>query len=555
MNKRELTKLQVRAEVLAVIQQLTALDETSRESQLKQVRRLGSIANMDYVLECLIRELTKGSYEQREAVSQLLLEYGSLDKLSGPLWNIIKDHNTSDEIKDAANVVLRNLGDTSDPALYLSYLKNPQELIDKETERMLKLASLSPEAQIDFLDFLFSLPSTEQINLIESLKDDYPGEYLTSIFMPAIAAKPNPEVSNILIKALGNTRSSRALSFLEDLHHYSTNEIKKKAIKKSINMLKLAGIKSEENDSNFREKDNSQIYNCYVSTIDGIGNQGIIISRLKSNDDVSLFSVVINDTQGIMDCFGFGQISQTDFIRIIKKFQEGTPRICIPPEYCKARLDKAEIINKSLELPIPYEYSAWKVLAEDIGEFYEDPETIITVLKNDSWLDRIDKLYDINDFYCWFIEDDDHPQILSLFEESLTYIIDKLENATAQDICNYIDLRILESIDEIFDDNWKTTYYLRLANEAYLMKHYDMQEEARLAATAAWALTYEAKCPLKNNKFVIKLMHKSIAEFLLRFQFKIDDNSDKAKTILSESELLKYKTFIDEIFNIWQVDF
>jgi len=557
MTTRDLSKLQVRAEVLAVVQQLSALDETSRESQIKQVRRLKNISNIDYVLECLLRELPKVSYDQKQIIAQLLLEFGNLDKLSKPLWALIKDPNINDELKDTANVILRNLGDPSDPDLYLSYLKDPQELIDKETERMLRMASLNPEAQIDFLDFLFSLPPPEQVNLINSLKNDYPGEYLTCIFVPALEARPNEEVVNVLIDALGNTRSPKALSYLEELFSLPQNDLKKKILKKNINLLKLSGAQKASSDDFYNDLfSESKLFNCYVSPIDGIGNQGIIMSRLKSNDDISLFSVVINDMQGVMDCFGFNQITKTDFERIITKFQEGTPRVNIPASYCKNRISNAETLNKAINMPIPYEYSSWKILALDAEDFDEDIITIVEELKEDSLIEEIDKIYDIPEFYCWFIEDDDHPHILNFFEDSLSYFTENINNFTesVQELCDYLDSQIQNDIDKIFDDSWRDLYFHRLANETYLLKHYDLNNEAKLAATTAWTLASK-DLPLNKNKFLIKLLRKSLAECFLRFQYKIDDNFDPAKCSISQNQLSSYKKILDEIFVIWQVDF
>lgn len=558
MGNRELTKLQVRAEVLAVIQQLSTLEDTSRESQLKQIKRLKSISNVDYILECLLRELPRASYDHRQLISQMLLEFGTLDKLEKPLWGLIKDPGVTDELKDTANVILRNLGDPSDPDLYLSYLENPQALIEKETERMLKMTSINPEAQIDFLDFFFSLPPIEQVNLINSLKDDYQGEYLSCIFIPALEAKPQEDVYNLLVEALGNTRSKLALDYLENIYTFTNNEQRKKIIKKSINLLKLSGIKLiDEKCSTAKMLKNSTVYKCFASPVDGIGNQGIIISRLQENKDITLFSIVINDMQGIMDCFGFSQITHTDFDRIIQKFQEGTTRVNISAEYCKYQLAISERLNRILNMPIPYEYSAWKVLAADIGDFTEDLDALVTDLKDDSLIKEIHKLYNIPDFYCWFIEDDDHPSILSFFEENLSYFIAHLDTDvnSLDKICNYYNGRITEIIEEIFDHNWRELYYQRLASEAYLLKTQNMLNESKLAATAAWTLCSDSLISVCNNAFVFKLMQRSIAESLLRFQYKIDDNIGYGKSIISQDKIDKYKKLLDKIYSHWELIF
>jgi hypothetical protein len=559
MNKRTLTKLQVRAEVLAVIQQLSTLEDSSKESQLKLIKRLRSIENEEYVIDCLLRELPKGNYDQMQVVAQLLLEFGSLEMLDKPLWSLIKDPNIPDELKDTANVILRNLGDTTDPNLYLSYLKNPQDLIDKETERMLKMASLDPEAQIDFLDFMFSLPAAEQLQLVQSLKDDYPGEYLTCIFLPALEARPSDEVYHLLIEALGNTRSQEAMEVLEKIYEYTDNDFEKKKLKKSLNLLKLSGVKTQK--ELLQELPdfitNSEIYKCYASPIDGIGNQGIIISRLLTNNDISLFSVVVNDIQGIVDCFGFSQISNRDFERIIKKFQEGTTRVDIPVEYCKYRMMKSEQINRAFKIPVPYEYSAWKILVKDITNNFQELDTIVNMLKDEKLINNIDNVYEISDFYCWFIEDDDHPDILNFFKDNLSYFITIIDddNIHIDEIAKYFNDRIDEVLDMLFVLSWKMIYFDRLLNEAYLLKMNNYLEEAKLVATAAWTLSEDCNIPLQENRFIRKIMQKSVIESLLRFQYKIDDSITNGKSIVSKAKIDKYKARLDQLFVKWKINF
>lgn len=558
MTKRELSKLQVRAEVLAVLQQLSALDETSRDNQLKLVKRLYSIANVDYVLECLLRELPKNSYEVKQVIAQLLLELGSLEKLSNPLWNIIKDPNIPDEAKDIANAILRNLGDPSEADAYLQYLNDPQELIDKETERMLMMATLNPESQIDFLDFLFSLPEAEQINLINSLKDDYPGEYLSCIFIPAIDAMPSDDVFNLLVNTLGNSRSSRALKHIDLLNQYCEDEDKKKILKKNYNLLKLSGAsfqktKTDQIDIN---KD-SKIFKCFASPIDGVGNQGIIFSRLKSNQDISLFSVVVNDTQGIIDCFGFYQITLKDFERIINKFQEGIPRNNISPEYCKTRICASEEINRTLGLPIPYEYTCWKTLASDIETLDADIEEVLLDIKDDLLTNQINKLYNLQDFSCWFFENDDHPGINDFFSESILSVLGLInsEKANASSVSQAIDSQIANHMERIFDDFWKNLMILRLGNQAYLLHETGLKDEAALVSTAFYSLTEESNIPLKENAFLKQLLRKSIAEYLLRLLHTSSDKTNNQELMIAPDKLETIQDIINDLYDIWKVDF
>ena len=79
--------------------------------------------------------------EMIEANEELRLKYRYLDMRRGNL---------------TANLILRHLGDNSDPDLYLEYLEDPKGLIGRETERMLEVSSENPETLIDFIDFHFA---------------------------------------------------------------------------------------------------------------------------------------------------------------------------------------------------------------------------------------------------------------------------------------------------------------------------------------------------------------------------------------------------------------
>lgn len=556
MTERNLTKLQIRAEVLAVIKLLSTIEKSSKDDQAKHINKLKSISDRDSVLECLLRELPKDLEDQQQTIAQLLFELGTIEKLKYPLWNIIKDVKISDEVKDIANLILRNLGDNSDPDLYLSYLSNPEALIDKETEKMLKMASVNPEAQIDFLDFLYSLASHEQINLIDSLKNDYPGEYLIHILIPALDAKPDEEVQNSLIDALGNTKTYEALEYLSSMLENTKKDLQKRIIKKNINILKLSGINNNKLEAKTPEViRNSDIFQCYASPIDGVGNQGIIISRLIENQDISMFSVVINDSQGILDCFGFNQISHNDFKRIIKKFQEGSQQNPIPAEYCKYKLELAENINKSNNLPIPYEYTAWKVLTLDILPFTNNLDNEILTLFNNTLLDQSEALYSLNDFKCWFFEEDDHPKISNMFESNTNLFISKLNepNPKTKSIEKLLNNNIMKFIPELFDDNWCKIYYKRLIDCAYLFKQQNLESEAELSATVAYSLSNESTFEVSKNKFILKILQKSSLENLLRFQYKLDENSELAKKLLPDENLEKYKSILNKIYQLWNV--
>lgn len=313
------SKLLIRSEALAVVMFLSVMESPSQQERQKQIRRLAIIPDRQAVLEILIKEMRR---TQQSAVLQslmeLLMELGSLDMLQEPLWDIIRNDDARDEVKDAANLILRHLGDNADPDLYLDYLDDPQGLISRETERMLEVASRVPEALIDFIDFIFSLPAGEQLNLTQSLQSDYAPEHLLNLYIPMLLAGPTPELEEAMLRYMGGSRSRRAAIFLDDFsHHLPVGQPRAKWVKLALNELKLSGAFSIENDTEAEAPHPlltaTTIDACSITLSDGIGNQGVILTRRHPNGDVCLMSVAINDQHGIIDCFGFYQLSEPDF--------------------------------------------------------------------------------------------------------------------------------------------------------------------------------------------------------------------------------------------------
>ena len=541
MKLRDLSKLQIRSEVMLMLQQLNSLDEMSKEQQDNYLNKLRSIKDIDYVVEILVKELGRSDYKKGQLISIFIQELGDLESLKDILWSYIKSPMSSDELKDIAGIILKSLGDQTDPEEFLNYLDDPKAIVDKETQKLLEVASINPEAQIDFLDFLFSLPESEQINLVSSLKEDYSSEYLVNIAVPALEAKPSIKLEEALIKILGETRSPIAIPALNDVLKYSKNEIIKKHAQKSLNMLKLSGVKLNQDNQGLSASPitkTSDIYECHTNMTDGIGNQGFIISRIKPNKDILMLNVVINDVHGILDCFGFYGISKQDFSRIIEKFQEKSTRFLVSPEYCKLRLEEAEKINKENNLPISYEYAAWKSLLSDVSILENDFEKLSKKWISKDLINETALLYKFPDFQYWFFEEEDH----SLINETLPVLIKEICEKKEYFINNKNELKTwLESnIDkltsQVFNDEIKNIYKNRLLDLTYLLNTRDLELFRNIAASLAWCITPENSYDVKTVPFFREMMKRTILEGFVRYQYKIDRDTEETSSINKQKQ-------------------
>lgn len=490
------SKLIVRSEVLAVIRHLASLEDLPKQERFKLFKKLQEISNRNHVLDVLVKELERCTVSgSLSTIIELLMELGTIDYLQNKLWSIIQNPKSPDEIKDAANIILRHLGDPTDPNLYLEYLADPQGMIGRETIRMLEISTENPEALIDFLDFISSLNTEDQVRLLVALHSDYPSEYLVNIYIPLLESDPSPELCEHLVTLLGETKSREAAETLFRISNWSDDQlpVPKKLITKSLKQLQLAGAFHPEQEQMQPEKKahpivaDSAPYQCYASLSDGIGNQGLLFSRQRANGDISMISVAINDIHGIIDCFGFLQLSSRDFHKIIEKFHEGSTKIKVSPEYCVYKLLQAEATNYEKAFRLPYEYRCWRPLLTGISA--DSPKELV-LFRNwvkKEWYTETHNLYQHPDFSSWFLEQGDEPLVTGILRQAVLLTEDYLES-DAPDMEDYFQ-KLEDLADKLvlalLKTPWRRLLINRLIETSYLLNCQNTHTFRNLAATEA----------------------------------------------------------------------
>jgi hypothetical protein len=574
MTQTPASKLFIRSEVLAVMNYLGTVEAPSRQDRIKQIKRLQAIEDQETVQKILVKELQRASSGQTlQIVTELLMELADIGTVQQPLWSLIENPKTRDEVKDAANLILRHLGDETDPNLYLEYLDDPAGLISRETERMLEVSLRNPEAQIDFIDFIFSLPVDEQCNLIRSLKEDYPLEYLESLLIPALMAQPPLETQELILLTLADIRSASCAFFLHEYRDWFQQDPGlSKAYKVAVNTLKLAGFYREEAFERFRSQprqphpvvEQSKPYECYATIPDGIGNQGIVISRERENGDIAMMSVAINDIHGIMDCFGFYELSKADFQKLTEKFHEESSKVHASPAYCWAKLQQAEKINFQNQFRIPYEYTAWKVLIANTPEA-EQPVPDLVQLSlakaNPQWEDASINLYHHPDFSTWFLEEGDHPVVTGILEDVLEICARMMAQSTDKEgrpIEGFpqpeLETAFIEALDGLAETlihallktEWRKMLINRLADASYLLNEQKAHTFSTLAATEVRKLEAYRGDETALNGFIKHYGRRCIEEDLLRLKQGAQQGDS-----FPNREMFEY--LVERVLSVWEV--
>lgn len=491
-------KLQIRAKLLSAIINMQN-NSQDRAYIKKTLEELNAIVDKDAILDILNREFLKENSQMRDyTITFLISELIDPQKAEAVMFETLANPKIKDSVKAKAVGFLREAGKHVNYEQYINYFENPDEIIDADTVKLLENARVNPESQIDFLDFLEALPQAEKEMLVESLTQDYDGDNLANILIPIIYANPYCEISQIAISAIGESKSMLAYPVLKWLEE-NTDDLKVKAnVQKSLSLLKLSGIKEDITKEYYKRLlSGSPVYKCFVNFPDGHGNIGLIFSRKNEASFIQMFALVLNDIDGIIDCFGFNEISEGEFDRIVNKFFANDRVVQVDETLCKYLMVNAEKISRLKFQEISYEYAAWVSITRDID--YEDlnlSDGLSKIELNDFLLKQLyDKVY----FEKWFFSVSDNEKFAAL--------IDKIADDKICDI-KQIETLLNENMPQIFDDA-----FLKILNRRLLVSaHFARLNDEQTFADMLYSLIEESEC---KNCFKEDMLKKSIYEYFL----------------------------------------
>ena len=525
-----LSKLELRAKVIDIIDRLN-IDISDIQHQMELTKELKNLGNLELVVHTLLKELNTDDENKIKKVSFLLLEMNSLEYSKDILWEYIKSSDSSDRLKEASCILLKSLGEHITAEDLLDYMDDPQKLIDSETQKLMETALSNPEAQVDLIDFMFAVSKEEQISLIKSLVYDYPGDSLANILSTVAESIDDESVKELCINILSETKSHNALGCLEDILTYSTNANLRKQASLALKKLKLLGISSEEgNYGNRGERmcEDSKPYTFFTTYPDGVGSQCVVCSRIDSNGLFSVVNTIVDDIDGVIDCFGFFCITEFDFNKILDRLNNQSITIEITPEYAKKILSEAELLTKKQQYSIPYEYSCWKHTLYDIHPADLDIDGCVKKWADEIVLPDYKLIEQSNIFSSWFFEESDNECSKNMIEDIFS-AVEKEESLSVIDIDNKID----EYLVKIFDEKQLDILFNRMKTCAYLA---DIQEDVALRNSVSFVaeeIKNTAKDSLKDIRFLLNILRKTVLEAFLRELNKHKTNKNSPTNIFT----------------------
>jgi hypothetical protein len=477
MTVEQLNKLQIKAEILTVLSKLqTNLDAVNIDEILKT---LAAQEDKKAILDVLIKELPKSNEQKAILISFMALKLCDNKALEEALWDVLKNPSVPDFTKTIILNVLKDMGNKVDYEKMEQFFDNPDEIIDADTQKLLQVAIINPEAQIDFLDFINSLPEADKKLLVESLGDDYSSDDLANILNPLVLHTPTSDLGKTAIEILGSTKSQLALHTLLETLDFIDNEEVIALVKKNISKLKISGVREDNTVEFYKSVLSSKPYQAYASYPDGHGNQALIFSRIRdgegANGSIQIVAIVINDTDGILDCFGFNEISQLEFERIVTRFYNGDEHVYLDAHVIKSILVGAEKLTRKQGGKIPYEYICWRNLLSDITAEVVPIELNLKSQLEQKALseDELEEIFMLDFVQRWFFDTEYSDEFKALVEDLNTKL-------GANDFNIDLDVVVKENLNSIFSVEQKNILDKRILQSAYLKYLSGNKDEAQL---------------------------------------------------------------------------
>ena len=497
-----LNKLQIRAKMLPVLSDLKSDIRLSYEVFMEKTQEFREIDDYKTMFEILCKEMSKQNEDKyTDILRAVCIEFIPREQFEEMAMNILESPNEPDVLKYQLIQIFKTVGKEIDYQDFFEYLNDAEAIINYDTEKLLEHAVVNPETQIDFLDFLAALQTEDKGLLINSLAEDYTGNNLAKILSPILYADYPEDVLFKTIDILGETKSPLAIDALEFLHLITDNDEIRTACKKSLNMLKLAGATKQAAESFYKKvMSESEPYKCFTGVPDGHYNQGFIFSRKRKDGSLMMFSLVVSKLYGIVDSFGFFNISEQEFERIVLRFSKDEIRFEVSPEYCKTLLNNALDLTKARRETMKYEFICWSMLMCDIDTLEENEldwvhEHVAPIQLNKK---IVNLLYSTNYLDKWFFTPKDNDDFKDLIDDFINQ-----ENLTFE----YVEDAIAKSFDKIWNEETCSLLLQNIITTCYLFAYTDFTDYAKIL----YSVLYNEELKREMKEEMIK---KSVYEYL-----------------------------------------
>lgn len=499
------SKILLRSQILELISKLKTLKNFSDKNVEFAIEQLKEVGDDDFAIQLLLKEINCQD-SRFDCILALIAKEISSSSCEKQVWVLLNSKTVSDRKKLFLINLLREMGSKIDYNNIQSFVSDPDQVVDMETEIFLQIAKINPEAQIDFLDFFFTVGESDKNLLLSSIIEDFTGDELANVLAPIIYFDPLDKIIPTCLEALKKCKSYLAFEPLNWIINEVNDPKLKQQAKKIINELKMMGLREIYSKKElFKENfENSTPLGYWVSPIDGANNFSLVFARQRDGEEISTFFTVINLENGTSACFGFDGIDIKEFEKILRRFFTDSYMIRLDIPLGQKLLEDSIKKTYKLNQKVPYELLCWRSLTYDIESCDDEAADVFANDLQKIKLNEFDfeKVLKDESVENWFFKPDENIEFDSLINQIIEMkpeTIEEIENLI-EEKCQSIVCSKENSLIEILNN--------KLLHQAYFLTKIDNDK----IANALFSLIEPSEF---KTKFLNHLFKKSIYQYFL----------------------------------------
>jgi hypothetical protein len=446
------------------------------------------------------------------------------------LEDFVADPTISDMSKLSLAPILKSFDSEMAEDGLLEYLNDPAGAIRQMQAHLLELAGKNMLGIETILkDFYFVMTEERQLGFVNWLGNS--GDPRAAlILIPLLDLTFSPVVQPVIeaLERLGPLAVSRSIPALQRFIAFSSNRKLKELARTVIQRLTAQALVEPDEFIRFDDQLEYMRYDARVSSLDGFGNQLIMLSWRRRGRVIHGINLLIHARYGLKDCYSIDDLNEAQWQGLIKDFQEhGYNSVSVPFDYARALAMEAYWQNKRTRAYLPLTYSLWRHHIEGsnsrekkkklIASFVMVEPIPLSKLSSSDVLDSGD-LFILPEFTSWlyYPMSEITPYInryMGMFPQS--FDITQFEQFPLnQEQRLALALRLEQLVEEatnnLITTEWRLTYEVLLRRQAAFFQQTERDQVAKRLRGLAAALHPDSPIPLEEQTFPQMLLRVSI---------------------------------------------
>lgn len=363
---------------------------------------------------------------------------------------------------------------------------------------------MNPAVRGPFLETLMLQPWTMVQNVVENLVSG--GDERAAVVLSPLLHSLEESVVLLVINALRELGAPAARPALSERVEFDQRGAVRQAAADALDQLP-ADTTSEMGG------DQLPLHSAYLTVVDGAGGQMALIARGWEADELAIFHVIFDDTQGILESFGFPTEHPLEMMDTLDDLEDdGLTPAEVPLTDIQAAVDDAYQHTLQRRGRAPVSFAAWQpFLAGD------DPRSIPPVelpeirLEADfEALAECHRLLDLDEFGTWYFE-------RAEIETALDRMGRLQRRRDEPDYERRLVGLIRQTLSSQITSRRQRLFRSRLERQAtLLMRIYGDPIHARRALAAAAGLSDDAGIPVSEHPLLQEMLIRSLEDALGR---------------------------------------